>query len=389
MVRGCRLPSNILAVCVAWATCSGFCAAQGPDGGLLELPPSGLASRLNSVEAETQATEVVYEGTPRPGSRVVIGPDGPFAPGTSFAWEQVEGPPVAVDDPAAAKIAFVVPQNAPRLAFLLTMRDPEGERKSRVVIPIAAAVTPATDAAAAAEPGASRADDLELSAADLPAPGPQADAGDDQIGLVDRRITLNGGRSRPEGQLGYRWIKLAGPAIEDPRQEGSYYSFVPTAPGLYKFALVVGHQSQVSQPDEVTVEVGQRPTAETSSPVGRWIGLLLPSIPQGYETAGRVAEIFEAIGQRAPLYSSYSELQSELNRRLQEVIPQDPTLHGVWANQVFGPLSQLTGTEMLAVGVDLRSPAALVAPLDVAQKQRIQTYYQGLAGAFRSRLTNP
>lgn len=359
----------------AWCA-SGVVLGQGLD---LELPPSGLSRGLAFATAESEATEVVYQGTPTVGSRVVIGPDGPFPPGTSFSWEQVDGPPLVLDDPKAPKIAFVVPDNAQTLAFVLTIRDLQGERRSRVTIPIAPAASAPPDGVPAPD----------LGGLDLPAPGPQADAGDDQIGLVGRRITLNGGRSRPEGAVGFRWIKLAGPGIDEPRQEGSYYSFVPTAPGIYRFALLVGHESQVSEPDEVVVEVGQRPTAETSSPVARWVALILPSIPQGHETAARVAEVFEAIAQRAALYSSYSELQSELNRRLQDAIPLDPNLHSLWANQVFGPLSQLTGTEMLAVGIDLRSPSSLVLPLDAAQKERIQTFYQSLAGAFRSRLTNP
>ena len=60
-------------------------------------------------------------------------------------------------------------------------------------------------------------------------------------------------------RVGFRWMHLSGPAIAEARQEGPYFSFVPTAPGLYRFALLVGFESKVSMPSVVSVEVGQRP----------------------------------------------------------------------------------------------------------------------------------
>src|SRR5689334_8887454 len=36
---------------------------------------------------------------------------------------------------------------------------------------------------------------------------PRADAGDDLIGLVGRRVTLNGRSSTPAGRIGFRWIQ--------------------------------------------------------------------------------------------------------------------------------------------------------------------------------------
>ena len=86
-----------------------------------------------------------------------------------------------------------------------------------------------------------------------------SDAGDDQIGLVGRRITLNGSRSRPQNRVEFRWMHLSGPAIAENRQEGPYFSFVPTSPGVYRFALLVAFESKVSMPSVVSVEVGQRP----------------------------------------------------------------------------------------------------------------------------------
>jgi len=74
-----------------------------------------------------------------------------------------------------------------------------------------------------------------------PAPAPvlRADAGDDQIGLVGRQITLNGGRSGPRGAIGYRWIQLSGPEPTARGQDGYIFTFTPRAAGIYRFALLV------------------------------------------------------------------------------------------------------------------------------------------------------
>ncbi len=337
----------------------------------LIVPPREPVADAQPATWGAGAAEVVYEGTPAPGRRVVVGPDGPFPDGTSFRWEQVEGPAVALDDPTAAQVRFIVPVGATRLGFLLTIRDDDGERTIRVTIPVT--------------------DETIVTATD---PGPTADAGDDQIGLVGRQITLNGARSRPEGRVGFRWVPLSGPGITEANQDGPCFSFVPTAPGLYRFALVVGLENRVSEPDEVQVEVGARPGLNPQSagpppPLARWLASAVASVPQGAETAARVAGAFEAIAQRMPLYTSYSEIQSELARRLEEAIPDEPARHDFSARQVFEPLSQVTGAELVAVGIDPRSPSALLQPLDATQRERIQIVYQGLAGAFRSRLTTP
>ena len=87
-------------------------------------------------------------------------------------------------------------------------------------------------------------------------PAPRADAGDDQVGLIGREITLNGMRSEPRGQLAYRWIQTGGPTVRLKIEDSYVYSFVPTVPGHYRFALVVAANGEISEPDEVSVTVG-------------------------------------------------------------------------------------------------------------------------------------
>ena len=351
---------------------------------LLTFPGSSPAQPLarNSGGAPGGGVEVHQQGTAVPGSRVTIGPDGPIPAGTTFHWTQVEGTPVELDDPAASKIQFTVPGGSRKLVFAMSVKDARGERTTRVTVPIA---TP-PDIVERTLPA--------TSAADL-----VADAGDDQMGLVGRRMTLNGMRSRPAGRIGFCWLQLAGPPAAEVEAEGGYYVFVPTAPGVYRFALLVALDSQISKPDILTVEVGlpqaeaakrATPTppsqAPDATPLARAIAATIVSLPRGAETASQIADVLESVSDRAPLYTSYGELHSELTRRLDVIVPADRALRGIWTNQVFLPLSQLTTAELAAAGIDPRDEGR---PLDRVQKERLQTIYQSLAGAFRARPVKP
>jgi hypothetical protein len=330
--------------------------------------------------------QVVYQGTVIQGGTVTIGVDGTIPPGTTFRWKQVEGPSVVIEDPSAAKIRFTVPIDAKRLAFVATVADGHGSRDVRVTVPISPPPTVPPTPTADEGPTASGTSAVAV-----------ADAGDDQIGLVGRRITLNGSRSRPQNRVGFRWMHLSGPALADPRQEGPYFVFVPTAPGVYRFALVVGLESQVSMPSVVSVEVGQRPgtaaapilAAEAQSPLTRWARAAVATIPGSEETSAQIGDVFEAIAGRAALYTSFSQLQSELTRRLDVVVPLEPAARSLWSAQVFVPLSQLTAVELMAAGIDLRLPSASDRPLESSQKERIGAFYRSLAVAFRSRPAKP
>ncbi|MDB5352173.1 MAG: hypothetical protein JWN86_3420 [Planctomycetota bacterium] len=225
-----------------------------------------------------------------------------------------------------------------------------------------------------------------------PAPAvPVARAGGDRTGVVGRRLNLDGGRSLPEGRVGYRWLQISGPTPSENVSEGSSLSFVPTTSGTYRFALLVGLESRVSEPDFVTVEVSNDPKIPPAgpTPLAQWFSGAVSPIPRGAETAGQVADVFEAIAQRVPLYTSYSQLQTELTRRLDVVVPSDPTIRNAWAQRVFLPLSQVTAAELLATGIDTRVPSPAERSLDETQKARLQTVYRGLADACRPRSGKP
>jgi hypothetical protein len=344
-----------------------------------DLPSS---SPRSEIKGSAENDEVVYEGTIVPGARVGIGPDGPIPPGTSFRWTQVEGPTVPIDNPSVPKIHFTAPAGAKKLAFMMSVRSDRGERSTRVVVPISNP-DPALAPAVSKDPTASV---------------PIADAGDDQVGLMGRRVTLNGGRSKPTGRVGYRWVQISGPSAEEVTEEGGSYSFVPEAPGTYRFALVVAHESRASVPDLVTVEVGQptrtgpttpRPSAVGPSRLSQAIASAVAPIPRGAETADKIADVFESVADRSTIFKTYGELQSEMTRRLDVVIPAEPALRAVWSSQVLVPLTQIISAELMAIGIDPRLTPDAYRPLEASQKARVQEIYKGLALAFRPMNAKP
>ncbi|MFO0958581.1 MAG: hypothetical protein U0800_14325 [Isosphaeraceae bacterium] len=312
-----------------------------------------------------EEVEVTYDTPPSPGMSITLGIDGTVPPDTVYKWTQVEGPMVAIDDPSQAKLRITVPEGSSRLVFHLQLKYGGRERFVRVVVPIGEKVDPNA---------------------------PRADAGDDQVGLVGRRITLNGSRSTPR-TAGFRWIQTAGPTTSQPIQEGPYYSFVPRATGTYRFALVIASESAISPPDEVVVIVGELPSANRSAPADPPISPALTRLVVGSEgisgpmTVRQIADAFEALSERAPLYSTFNELTVEMARRLDAVIPPEPIARQTWSQAMFTPLSQLTTAEMLAVGVDLRLPQGHGQPLTQAQRDRLQALFRDYARAFRSRTT--
>ncbi|WP_165246728.1 hypothetical protein [Paludisphaera soli] len=231
-------------------------------------------------------------------------------------------------------------------------------------------------------------------AATAPAGAFRADAGDDQIGLVGRRITLNGGRSAPRDELAYRWIPLGGPKMEEPAQEEHYYSFVPTAAGTYRFGLVVaaldGGEVRISEPDEVVVMVGEMPSTVGVGGPGiatAAIDQMLqgPGAAAGRSTLEQSAGVFDAIAARASLYTNFEELAAEMTRRLDGVVPADPSWRQYWSQGIFAPLTQHLTSEMLAAGLDLRAPQGRTQPLAQAQQERLERLFSAYAREFRSK----
>ncbi len=226
------------------------------------------------------------------------------------------------------------------------------------------------------------------------AAAPRADAGDDQIGLVGRRITLNAGSSTPRDAT-FKWFLLSGPKVDQSTQDGCYYSFTPTTVGTYRFGLVVaacrGEVAVISDIDEVVVTVGEVPAgvlgggvpAPTTAAIDRM--LQGPGAAAGRATLEQAAVAFESVAARAPLYASFSDLSAELMRRLDVVIPADPNWRRYWSEAIFAPLTDHVVVEMRREGLDLSGPQGRDQPLDKAHQEHLQRLFASYAQEFRAR----
>ncbi len=282
-----------------------------------------------------------------------------------YRWVQTSGTPVTLDDTSNPQPRFLVPRGVDRLDFLLIVSNSTGIDTARLSVPVS-----------------------------NPLPGPRptrlvANAGDDQIGLVGREVTLNGLRSEPRGKIGYRWIQVGGPTVRLKIEDGYTFTFIPPAPGIYRFALVVASASEISEPSFVGVTVASSlPGVGTSSfaslrPIDELARSGLASIEGGSELAIVLAECFDSIAMRVDLYHSFSDLTSEMGRRLDELIPSEPARRNAWIQQIFNPLTSRIIEEMLHEGLDLRQADAHSKALTANQRARLAELFRSIALGFR------
>ncbi len=352
--------------------------AQEGDGAIpreFSLPPEASEPRLGASgvaldelrksagpRIEVKVTEVRTATPPVPGATLVLEADRRLRDGTSFQWLQVGGPPVEIKDPSQPTIQVKIPGGATRLGFVLVAARPELTIVNKVNIPIQS--TAGELGPAPTEWGPRRTGKI------------QADAGDDQVGLVGHRVTLNGSRSRPADGKTARWLQIGGPPIVGPQQQGAFFSFVPGSPGLYRFMLVVAGGDEAPETDDVSVLVGSPPSgagiaAPSATPVAvaapistpqpaqtpeQALSATLSRLSNGRALAGQVADALEAVSERASLYTSFAELQQELARRLEVVIPLEPVQRAAWNQGIFAPLTTYTVSQLLAAGLDVRRP---------------------------------
>ena len=279
-------------------------------------------------------------------------------------------------------IQITIPAAAEKLAFLLVASNSEGVRIVRVIVPL-----PGEAARNSWGPHSSG--------------KVKADAGDDQVGLVGHRVTLNGSRSRPGDGKSARWLQIAGPPIVAPQNQGLFFSFIPASPGLYQFLLIIAGEGELSEPDEVSVLIGsppaiggaipqpapaavQPPAPPTVPNPEQIVAAALPKLPNGTRVASDIADVMEAVAERATLYECFAVLQDELTRRLDVVLPAEPAQRTIWTEGVFTPLTTYTAGYFLAAGLDLRQPQGLRQTLTLAQKEQLRDHFQRLARSFRA-----
>jgi hypothetical protein len=227
---------------------------------------------------------------------------------------------------------------------------------------------------------------------------PLADAGDDQLAMAGRQVTLHGGGSEPRGTIGYRWIHVAGPKVRLKVETGPFFPFVPTVPGIYRFALLVAAGSQVSDPDEVTITVGaaapilpgvtarEHSAAEfveddSVDQIARRAAMFVHARP---ELVDSLASTFEEVAARMDLYEHYTSMFQELSQRLEAIIPAQPSRRKIWLERVFSPLTQSLIPLMQAEGLDLGRPEGLMTPFSSQQRARLAEQFRLMAEGFRA-----
>ena len=317
-----------------------------------------------------------YEGIAAPGLRVLLNGLGSRGADLRYLWIQTDGPSVELERVTTASASFIMPPGSSSLRFILVAVNSAGMDFSKVtVIP---------EGASAASRSGEPPDE----------PFPRADAGDDQIGVVGRQITLNGIRSEPRGKIGYRWIQVSGVPVRLRIPDGYIFSFVPESPGVYQFALVVARGGEISEPDlvEVTVRAGEtgiRTAGDRGLTSAGHLQLsavarsCLASIEGGSALAPELAKVFDTIAERSTLYGTYAELYGEMSRRLDLLIPADEPRRKLWIDRFFVPLTSRLITEMNLRGVELLSRAGQLTALTPAQQEKLGELFREIAEGIR------
>jgi hypothetical protein len=365
-----------------------------------DLPPIPADSSPNPAkvvapEVEFASVEIRTELPAVPGARLALDVDRGAIEGTTFRWVQSEGPAVAIEDPTRPSIQITIPPGTDRLGFILVAARPERVKVVRVSVPV--------QSNSRSSEGSSEGSPTRLSWGSSPSGKVKANAGDDQVGLVGHRVTLNGSQSVPSDGKGARWVQLGGPAILGPERQGLFFSFVPSGPGLYRFLLMVAGDGELSDPDEVSVLVGMPPAGTNPPAVAPPVAMAsqppatpppltpeqilasnLARIADGPRLASEIADVLESVSERATLYPSFDYLLSELSRRLDVVIPSNPSLRAEWNQGVFAPLTAYTASQLLTAGINLSQPEGLRQPLNASQRGQVRDHYQKVARAFRT-----
>lgn len=350
-----------LAIQAVGMTRSGVPSPGAPGVG--RQPSDGAAQGHPGTVIRAVARE---RGGAVPGARLTLSSRGSEGTNLRVRWVQVEGPPATPDDPTGPETELTVPEGPGVLGFLLIVSNEAGSDTDRLSIPIESRA-----------PSAS---------ATL-----RADAGADQFGQAGGQVTLNGIASAPRAGIGYRWIQVGGPPVRMQMSDRYIHTFVPPCPGTYRYALVVAQGGQISEPDFVTVSVGApavsaragTPSALPPEPVSEFARASLATLREPDETAGALASTFEAIAARVDLYTSYDDLYSELSRRLEAILPEDPARRAMWGDRLFQPLTVRLIEEMRTVDLDLRLPEGRAAGLSQAQRAHFAELFRAMAEGFR------
>ncbi len=159
----------------------------------------------------------------------------------SFAWSQVSGPPVTIQNPAQANASFSAPAGPATIVLRLTVDDGRGGTAS---------------------------DDIAITVAAAANSAPTASAGADRTVAPGSPVLLDpAGSSDPEGQpLSYAWTQVSGPTVSISPVNGqgqATFTAPPAGSAPVVVRLSVRDPQGLEGTDEVSINV---PPAENRPP---------------------------------------------------------------------------------------------------------------------------
>jgi hypothetical protein len=201
---------------------------QVNDGKITSVPDEVSVTIRNIAPAADAGQDQVLDA----GTQVTLdgsGSQDPNEDSLSCTWSQTEGPTVVMDDDRACTTSFV-PRASGVHVFRLIVSDGELSSPPDQVQVVVNAVNQV----------------------------PTANAGEDQLALVNDTVTLDGsGSTDPDGDpLTYAWDQAEGPATVTLEGASSVVTrFTPSEAGTYRFELVVSDGENTSATDDVAVTV--------------------------------------------------------------------------------------------------------------------------------------
>ena len=218
------------------------------DGKAHSLPSQVLVRIRNVAPVANAGPDVVVDA----GTLVTLSGRASQDPNNdplTYAWSQIDGPPVPLDDPTSEEPSFV-PVASGVYWFQLTV----------------------SDGVFSSQP-----DDVHVTVNAMNHV-PTADAGPDMTVHTGERVFLDGsGSTDADGDpLAYGWYQVGGPewvVLDGPTTVRP--SFSPAKAGVYTFEVVVNDGKDTSPPDSVTITAlcnNQQPVAVVSAPGSVTVG---------------------------------------------------------------------------------------------------------------------
>ena len=94
----------------------------------------------------------------------------------------------------------------------------------------------------------------------------------------------------------------------------------------------------------------------------------LKALKLGAEVAEPLARAFEDTADRMDLYENYADTFAEMSRRLEPILPDDPSQRSRWIRRLFEPMTGRVIEVMRSEGLDFRLPESQSVPLSASQR---------------------